>query len=529
MKINKIIRLFLLLFFFAESNDTDAQNLRADGYKGIWFTLGQFSEYGDKATGDRLQASGSITTFPITVGSIKSPLFSINANGKEIFTEQYKTYHYSYFEAQSAFFVTVTSQETISEIKISPQKFNISAKTGSNETSFTLPGPGYYVVRINQKHKLFIFADAPENKPVPTGINVVDLGIDNKGQRIETKAIQEALNSVSGTGKTLVFPAGIYKTGSLSISSNTKIYLSAGAILKAVDDISAFDFKDNVKPKSYIRIKDAQNVEISGRGIIDANGWLLRDKYADTARMRLLLILNSKKINVSGIFIRDPGSWNTHILFSEDVILHDIKMLNDIELSNTDGFDPDASKRVLIENCFAYCSDDNVAVKTTGSSDYLQDVEDITVKGCVFLTKKSSLKVGTESRSEKMSNILFEDNDVIESDRGMALYCSDGALYENIRFINNRFEDNHPDAKQCGINFTINKRNSNSQPGQIKGAIVKDCSFAHPFPKSSEILGFDENHRIQITFENLQIAGIKCKTLEEAKIKSNEFADIGLK
>jgi hypothetical protein len=102
-------------------------------------------------------------------------------------------------------------------------------------------------------------------------------------------------------------------------------------------------------------------------------------------------------------------------------------------------------------------------------------------------------------------------------------------LYENIRFINNRFEDNHPDAKQCGINFTINKRNSNSQPGQIKGAIVKDCSFAHPFPKSSEILGFDENHRIQVTFENLQIAGTKCKTLEEAKIKSNEFADIGLK
>lgn len=46
MKINKIILLSLLLFIFVGSNDTDAQNLRADGYKGIWFTLGQFSEYG---------------------------------------------------------------------------------------------------------------------------------------------------------------------------------------------------------------------------------------------------------------------------------------------------------------------------------------------------------------------------------------------------------------------------------------------------------------------------------------------------
>ena len=28
-----------------------SQNPGADGYKGIWFTLGQFSEYGDKYSG----------------------------------------------------------------------------------------------------------------------------------------------------------------------------------------------------------------------------------------------------------------------------------------------------------------------------------------------------------------------------------------------------------------------------------------------------------------------------------------------
>jgi len=32
-----------------------------------------------------------------------------------------------------------------------------------------------------------------------------------------------------------------------------------------------FDFRDRIKPKSFIRIKDAENVIISGRGIIDAN------------------------------------------------------------------------------------------------------------------------------------------------------------------------------------------------------------------------------------------------------------------
>jgi hypothetical protein len=38
----------LSLFFLLQS---EAQNLRVDGYKGIWFTLGQFSTFGDKYSG----------------------------------------------------------------------------------------------------------------------------------------------------------------------------------------------------------------------------------------------------------------------------------------------------------------------------------------------------------------------------------------------------------------------------------------------------------------------------------------------
>src|SRR5512133_1428309 len=40
--------IFFLLFF---SFKIFSQNPRVDGYKGIWFTLGQFSEYGDKYSG----------------------------------------------------------------------------------------------------------------------------------------------------------------------------------------------------------------------------------------------------------------------------------------------------------------------------------------------------------------------------------------------------------------------------------------------------------------------------------------------
>lgn len=46
----KILQLILLLFI-SQLTDTYSQNSTVDGYKGIWFTLGQFSEYGDKYSG----------------------------------------------------------------------------------------------------------------------------------------------------------------------------------------------------------------------------------------------------------------------------------------------------------------------------------------------------------------------------------------------------------------------------------------------------------------------------------------------
>jgi hypothetical protein len=45
----KFIALFLLLLF--DTAGLSAQNQRAEGYKGIWFTLGQFSAFGDKYSG----------------------------------------------------------------------------------------------------------------------------------------------------------------------------------------------------------------------------------------------------------------------------------------------------------------------------------------------------------------------------------------------------------------------------------------------------------------------------------------------
>ena len=46
-----VIRIFFALLFILFFRPAIAQLPTTEGYKGIWFTLGQFSQYGDKYSG----------------------------------------------------------------------------------------------------------------------------------------------------------------------------------------------------------------------------------------------------------------------------------------------------------------------------------------------------------------------------------------------------------------------------------------------------------------------------------------------
>ena len=51
MTIEKYLSFILSVLLFIGSGNADAQNSKANDYKGIWFTMGQFSDYGDKYSG----------------------------------------------------------------------------------------------------------------------------------------------------------------------------------------------------------------------------------------------------------------------------------------------------------------------------------------------------------------------------------------------------------------------------------------------------------------------------------------------
>ena len=110
---------------------------------------------------------------------------------------------------------------------------------------------------------------------------------------------------------------------------------------------------------------------------------------------------------------------------SDRVTYRNVKIVADRSVVNTDGFNPDSSQDVLVDGCFLLCGDDTIAIKSSGASNLLRNVERITVRNSQFITTTSAMKMGTESFADYHRDITFENNDVILADRAINLSCTD--------------------------------------------------------------------------------------------------------
>lgn len=428
-----------------------------------------------------------------------------------------------------------------SEWSISPKRYKIKVEKSENQLSFKMDRLGYVVLRLKQNQdftkRLVLFLEAPEVVP-ENSINIVDVyDVDNSGQKNETSKIQKALDDISGSGSVLYFPTGTYKTYKLEFRSNSRIHLSKNARIIADDhSLSSYISNDKTKINHFILIKDVENLHISGLGTLDGNGTQIvglshPDQSLKIGGIRLLLIYRSRNVQIEGILLKDAARWNTHILNSEHISFRYCKLMNNPTeskyLGSLDGWDPDSSSDILIENSFGWAGDDTVAIKCTGrveNQDVIPNAERITIRNNVFLTKKSGLKIGTETYCELMQNIVFEDNDIIESDRVMGINVRDGAMVKEVLFKNIHAEYCHPDRKQTGINFYITKRNRDTSPlGKIQNITIEDCTFEETFPKKWAFLRhYSETQKndLSVHLKNIAVGGKKIEKMD------TEFFDL---
>jgi polygalacturonase len=97
-------------------------------------------------------------------------------------------------------------------------------------------------------------------------------GIKSNGTTLNTTSIQKAIDYIHEKGgDTLVFYVGRYLTGTIELKSNVHIVLREGAIL--VGSTNIYDYNiDNPPYTALIYARNASNISITGKGVIDGQG-----------------------------------------------------------------------------------------------------------------------------------------------------------------------------------------------------------------------------------------------------------------
>ena len=259
---------------------------------------------------------------------------------------------------------------------------------------------------------------------------VHEFGAEPGAPTAATAAIQRAIDTAANAGGGIVaFKPGVYLTGSLFVKSQVEFRVDEGVELRALEDEAAFPDiwtrvagVEMVWPAALINVCDQHNVRLSGGGTINGRGDMWLDKYwgpdekggmlreyeakglrwavdYDCKRLRLLLVYNSRDVELKGLLLKRSGFWTVHVCFSSRVTIDGIVIRENLGPSS-DGIDIDSSSDVVVQNCDVDCNDDALCLKAGRDADGLRvnrPTERIVIRDCVVRTGHGLFTIGSET------------------------------------------------------------------------------------------------------------------------------------
>lgn len=283
--------------------------------------------------------------------------------------------------------------------------------------------------------------------------DIRDYGAVGDGSTLNTGPIQEALDEAhaAGGGKVLI-DGGIYVSGSVRLRSNVTLHMGPAGVLKACGPSEeAFpsypllkaappDGAERPSIRSLVFAEDAQNIAISGPGIIDGNGLAFPKDGA--VRPRVICFVRCRDVIIENVTTEGGASWTQHYVHCSDVQIRNVLVRAYLPDQNNDGIDIEECHRVRLTNSTVIADDDAIVLKSTLTPDH--GTRDITVENCVVYGKKSAFKIGTETFGP------FEDitvrNLIVYGTRGITLYSVDGGHVRNVSIDNIRIQDGYAAA-----------------------------------------------------------------------------------
>jgi len=275
--------------------------------------------------------------------------------------------------------------------------------------------------------------------------NASMFGIKSNGSTLNTSSIQKGIDFIhdNGGGR-LVFYVGRYLTGSIHLKSGVTLQLEEGAIL--VGSLNPFDYERLQNWTALIFAIDQQNIGITGKGLIDGQGFqvannlldlihsgvvkdpLKYDRPNETIRPQNIYFKACRNVLIKGITLKDPGSWNQQYDQCKNVIIDGITV-DSKSYWNNDGVDIVDCDSVKILNSFFDSADDGICLKSH-SPDFI--CQNVFIHNNKMRTSANGIKFGTASLGG-FRNIRIINNFVYDTYRSaIAIETVDGGIVENI-------------------------------------------------------------------------------------------------
>ena len=312
---------------------------------------------------------------------------------------------------------------------------------------------------------------------------LTDFGGNGNGTFLNTEAFASAVDWLSERGGGhLIVPEGVWMTGPIELKSGIDLHVTSGAVILFDGDRNlypiietSFEGLDTWRCESPIHAEGAENVSITGGGVIDGNGHLWRavkkskltssqwkeqiasggilnetedcwypsegflkaemisdmntppkglsmaelEEIKDFLRPVMISFRNCRNVLLEGCTFQNSPAWNIHPLMCENVIVKDVTVKNPSYAQNGDGIDVESCTNTLIVDSYFDVGDDGICVKSGKDEDGRKraiPTKGLIVDGCTVYHGHGGFVVGSEMsggvEDVKVSDCRFLGTDV---------------------------------------------------------------------------------------------------------------------
>ena len=164
-----------------------------------------------------------------------------------------------------------------------------------------------------------------------------------------------------------------------------------------------------------------------------------KDQYYVTGnfypRPTVIYVEKSNNITFKDVTIVDAPFWTLHPAGCDDVLISHIRILNPLDVANSDGIDPDHCSNVRIIGCHVTCADDCICLKTSKGNAEYGPCENIIIANCTLISTSAAIKIGTEGVGD-FRNVIVDNCIISRSNRGLSIQIRDGGNVENVTYSN---------------------------------------------------------------------------------------------